>query len=321
VLYPGAFADLSSHLLSLMHYDRIKVFAAGAFHNLLLSALALICIVLLPFLLSPLYQVPSDSVVVSSVHPLSPLAAHITAGEQILSLNRCRLEGQGQASWSECLDRIHAASVEGFCMPHDFIVGEQDANGNACCHSDAPSKLQCFALSAFAEPSLCTSARLAADRFRQCSHGLSDCADGELCATPALLPSEKLVKISKANDDFVLYAGHLSTLWHGIEVSRYLPRFALFSSFLLACPHPLYLMLYYIATLSTGLGVLNLVPAYWLDGEHIMGSILHILWPDDLKKRKRWGRIVLRSSTFLLVANIVVSLIILYYRNRFENQV
>lgn len=141
--------------------------------------------------------------------------------------------------------------------------------------------------------------------------------DDERCAVLVLSrPSERLVKIVKGDDEFVLYAGELSGLWFSLQVSDYQPRFGNeeISSVLYRLPGHLQTFLQYLATLSLGLAVLNMVPAFRLDGQQVFEAYLHHRYPTDRRRREQYASLVLYSSTTLLGVNVVLAFLTLYYR-------
>ena len=84
-----------------------------------------------------------------------------------------------------------------------------------------------------------------------------------------LLQGEKqrLVKISFERDEqleTILYLGYHSDLFNYIKVTNYMPRLFLFSY---KWPEILLMQLRFLCSISFGLGVVNIVPCYFLDGE------------------------------------------------------
>ena len=68
LIYPGAYVDLSSdHLTQISPFRQLKIYCAGAWHNIVLALFCIILVKNLSILLWPLYVV-GGSVAVMNVH-------------------------------------------------------------------------------------------------------------------------------------------------------------------------------------------------------------------------------------------------------------
>ena len=105
------------------------------------------------------------------------------------------------------------------------------------------------------------------------------------------------------------YVGDLSALWSGIILSDRKYRFSTFVTFFTLLPIYLDRTLNLTLAISASLAVLNAIPMYYLDGEHVFDSFFMLL----MRHRKRayyktlickW---VLRCGTMLVLLNVLCS--------------
>lgn len=96
----------------------MQIYCAGVWHNFALCAAAWASILLLPWLLLPLYATSEGALVVASVLPGSPLEGALTAGARVLAIDDCPLLRLDD--WAACL-RASAQNTSwhqtGFCVP------------------------------------------------------------------------------------------------------------------------------------------------------------------------------------------------------------
>lgn len=78
----------------------------------------------------------------------------------------------------------------------------------------------------------------------------------------------------------------------------------------LRLPHAVLLAMYYTASISGGLALVNSLPVYWLDGDDALGACLCLFLPDrDPANRATIKSATLRLGTGLLVLSLVMSFV------------
>ena len=346
----GAYVDVKNLEMASM-YRRLKVSAAGAWHNIWVFAFCLLAMAVLPVVLAPVYVLGEGAAVVH-VNAAGPVAAHLHAGDVITAVNGCQVRSVGD--WRECYLSVLRDERAGFCAPSS-VVGELAANGEHCCQEEYRGVMQCMRTSA----PMCTpgndtavdqTPRTVAAGFRQdagvCSP-VRPWLDGARCSTAAecsvdassecatcLRPSftrdvDRLVVVTFRHapserhgvvgavdndhlDDVLLYAGHPAQVWHDIDVIDYQPRMSL--PLPLDLPRMIERFFMFTGSLATALALLNLAPVYKLDGEETTTCLLALLLPPA-----RFPRLLpfVRESllwfgTILLVANLVLSHVFLF---------
>jgi S2P endopeptidase len=329
-VYPGAFADIGDELVALPALRQLKIYCAGAWHNVALAVVASLALLALPVLLWPLYAVPSDGggAVVIGVAERSPLAPHLSAGDIVASLDDCSLLGAADtlARWTECFERLASRGdgERGSCASAAWVRREHLMNGAACCNETAPA-LQCFALSdeqRDAPTRVCTSARGLLADDRPCALD-RDCLPPDGVCLRAVLPesSMRIVKIGLAHTkptepNFILFAGDLPSLWFAISVGELRPRIGALP---VALPSAIATFLQYLTSLSAALGLLNMAPAYMLDGQHALHALLAFLLPNADERsralRQRIAIILLRVTSLLFIGNIILTFIDVYIQS------
>jgi len=83
-----------------------------------------------------------------------------------------------------------------------------------------------------------------------------------------------------------------------------MPRLFLFSY---KWPEILLMQLRFLCSISFGLGVVNIVPCYFLDGEFAFDAILDLMVGVNKSKKKKITKIVLGGGTILVAVNLVFS--------------
>ena len=63
IIFPGAFVSFVDEFQNLTHFNRLKIYCAGTWHNLLLVMLALLLSFSMPLIMSPLYSYEEGAVV------------------------------------------------------------------------------------------------------------------------------------------------------------------------------------------------------------------------------------------------------------------
>ncbi|CAJ0943218.1 unnamed protein product, partial [Mesorhabditis belari] len=157
------------------------------------------------------------------------------------------------------------------------------------------TQLSCLDARTVTDQPLCNDT-LPCDSSKQASNQLT-------CIYPALYNGTKLVRLQVENDEKpVLFVGKLEEFLYLVEVSPLVSRWSWVPRVL---PHTVELLGKYVVTLSVALGVLNAVPCFALDGQHIVVAISQSV-KIPRKRRHRLVQVLLLYGTFLLAANVVL---------------
>uniref|UniRef100_F1KR60 Membrane-bound transcription factor site-2 protease n=1 Tax=Ascaris suum TaxID=6253 RepID=F1KR60_ASCSU len=139
-IYPGAFTEIDSDALSRSSsVQKMRIFGAGIWHNLVLALFGYLLFSSAPMLLSPLYS-RNAGVLVRGVSKKSGLSgeAGLHKGDVLSAVDDCRVHNIGD--WLTCMDYLRIAPVTGYCLsPVDvlpYVATEVEALGSGelhCC--------------------------------------------------------------------------------------------------------------------------------------------------------------------------------------------
>ena len=317
-LYPGAFVDLHSDHLSLISPRRqLRIYCAGVWHNVILVISALLLLWALPLSLAPFYTTGIGTVV-SSVPPDSVLIDKLKPGGVLTAINSCPV--YSSTEWYNCIEDVSSSLQPGYCVSLDllgrhtsFAINQTtlaEDGTRECCSKDSQSDICFHAMYGKGRPSAfkCLTARAVSSR-ETCFHardckGVADYA----CVFPAVSSTTRLVRISHTEGKDVLYLGDPRGLPYAISITSYLPN----------SPHcPLWLpdllqtLFLYIISLSSALALLNMVPAYFLDGQWVLTVLVELCFEGVVPNPNHRTRIcncVLVCGSALLGLNICLAI-------------
>jgi membrane-associated protease RseP (regulator of RpoE activity) len=109
------------------------------------------------------------------------------------------------------------------------------------------------------------------------------------------------VVVERRGQGHFIFAGSPAELFQSVETSSYVPR----APFLpLRLPARAAKLLHYTASISLALALLNVVPCYMLDGQHIVSALLQLVpgAPAAL------GPALTAAGTALVAANLALGL-------------
>ncbi|CAG8494017.1 12762_t:CDS:2 [Ambispora leptoticha] len=304
VLYPGAFVDIPVHKLSHRPcLEQLKIICAGVWHNAVLYLLGALLISggVVPFVMGSTFWKPVDGwgVNIISVEKDTPLSHHLQPSNLITRLDDYPLLESSLEQWNNFLlnhDSIFDGSDwKGFCsleanaastldccdISPEFPFGKSKNESLSCFeHIDGGKQLICL-------PSVPTVRKDA----HRCSTD-TDCVAssiGHYCVVPYTpIDSTKLLRIyyrdspwvaeTKEQQDgevfeekMVLFFGRPEEILEIVQVSDLQPRWWFIPEWIpLICE----LMLSYMTSVSLGLCVLNMLPAFHMDGYYALSAIL-----------------------------------------------
>jgi len=345
-VYPGAFVDLREDtFVNIAPWKQLKIACAGAWHNFVLSLLALvIASIFLPLLLTPFYHRVSAGVVVTSINVNSVLEHAISTGDVITSVNGCSIDQTVESStWRSCLLLAMNSASPGHCHPRSALPRPSSScddlqhNTSLSCFSEAENPVDRYVLHprdvVKEDSTLCYNDNSCGQHGDQvCLFFVFNAEQPQSSAAleTSLPMREKLLRLSVRNKRFILFVGHPSELWNAIEVDEYETRKIPFfgsgdgpSCLLCWIPSRIKTFLVYLASLSSALGLINIAPIFYLDGHWVISALakwainrgspsLSSLSSSPLNHNTidaSWCRTVLISGTSLLGSNILLSIV------------
>lgn len=121
-VYPGAFTELETESLGRSTpAQKMRIFGAGIWHNLVLALLGYFIFVGAPFLLSPFYLRNSGVLVLDVSHHsgLSGVAG-LRRGHIVYALNGCGV--RNIADWHTCIRELKSNHEIGYCLEEEAII-------------------------------------------------------------------------------------------------------------------------------------------------------------------------------------------------------
>ncbi|KAI8875335.1 peptidase M50 [Backusella circina FSU 941] len=306
-LYPGAFVNIPDQLLqNLEPLRQLRIMCAGVWHNLILYLFSYISLsggLKLLLLLMGWQSLEGDHRGVSVVHvrESSPLAMHLPASSIIYQLDDFALNNNIIDWNSYLLDEDGQHTIDtGFCVPSNYEYAMRD-----CCEitQDFPfgqsenASISCFSHFpiSFDEKRICLPTLKVLTLQEEWDVGrckrTEDCHRQEdMCVVPYTpMATGQVVRIyvrypswignEDEREQVFVFEGELVDIWESVKVSILTPRYWFLPSSL---PHILELLLRYISSFTLALALLNILPAFKLDGEFALEQLLTmILQPKD----------------------------------------
>ncbi|KAJ8906244.1 hypothetical protein NDN08_002738 [Rhodosorus marinus] len=332
LIFPGAYVQIDG-IDQLTPWRQLKVYCAGAWHNVAVSITCVIAIAFLPITLFPFYSYHHGAVV-TGVPDNSPLQHHIFPGDVITAINQKPIHDYiaFHVALQELQNDEHPQSF-GFCFSKQFLKSNARAPLECCalgttsedgyqCFSDLlenQSTRVCVQPGAASQQEYCT-------KTTGCNSQKS-LVNATNCFFPVLPDGQQLHNVSVFNarksyaHRHVIFQGTPETLRTSVMLSNYLPRvnFLLqnFPSLYeltveLDFPRKLDRLFQYTFSVSLCLAILNMAPVFFLDGEASAILFVRIFRPrmaDWMQQKLKTGMLI--GGTVLLAGNIVLSLAVL----------
>lgn len=304
-ILPVAYVNLNSeNLKSIDPWKRLKILTAGIWHNLLLSFVCYLAYLSLPAILSIAFNT-GKGVAIYEASKMSPLIGlkGLEIGDMITKINDCEVKTEN--TWVDCLHSVN--KMNGMCFDPD-AVRELDetsilrhlSSGLVECCEETKKGNVCFEFvdkdgSILELPShVCLPAKTIMSKSEYyCSKIDHKCPKGSHCFIPQLNGSH-LFKIRALNKPNIFYMGLTHDFLRTLRVSPYIPKFY-FKTPVFA--ETIRKMLEYITIISLGLAIINVVPCFYMDGQHIISTLLYL----SLSKNMNGDRLLLLSSMICLI--------------------
>lgn len=314
-IVPIAFTEIDTeHLHSVKMMKKMKIYSAGIWNNILLALLSYISLLVLPILLSPVYQT-NQSVFVTRVMDTASVRGDngLHAEDRVFQINGCPV--MNEENWIECLNeagKLHPA----YCVSEHFVHDNEESihevehqkDGTVSCCPENPS-LNCFEAEAELPQYICLNIRNTIENSKDYCHKKKTCPHESFCVKPILTNTSTIIHMKRLDQekDFVYY-GHPYDVMKFVEVSGFSPKTKLFKPWI---ADAVALMLKYLTVFSSGLALVNVFPCYGLDGQFLVYALVSHL-PSSLFDKKRKEMI---SNSIILVGTLTlfVAIIKLFY--------
>ncbi|XP_078429074.1 peptidase M50 family protein isoform X2 [Wolffia australiana] len=348
IIFPGALVAINESVLqTLPSLAALRVYCAGVWHNFAFSAVCGLTLLLLPTALYPMY-IHGESPVVLNVPPSSPLAGYLSSGDIILSLNGQEIHSP--IEWSEKVSDLdprfrnlpyNSLQPSGYCIPQSWI--EEKAvlavEGEKAC----PGDLVAFKTTASdgnnSRQGYCFPPQDVV-KLKKCGSGCKNTAsEDEFCLGPVQSPYSVWVEVSflrshdseclkvvknkrsltvsglesgpKTCRETLVFVGDISAA-NLIKLSAYYPRWSV-GSLSIHLPDILERVFLSMLRVSASLGLLNSMPAFYLDGESMLEvSVGCVTWLNPPTRRKIFWSILFVGSSLISIT-VVRLLFLIYY--------
>lgn len=128
LVLPGAYVRLGG-IDDMPPKSQLRVYCAGAWHNVVTGLLALLLLLVLPLLATPFY---ATGALVVDVPAVSPLHGFIAPGDRIIRLGRFNVHNGGE-SFRNAVTQLHATKDSvGFCVPTRKLA-KASVDHTECC--------------------------------------------------------------------------------------------------------------------------------------------------------------------------------------------
>jgi len=318
-LIPTAYVELpTDQLITKSNFQKLRIFSAGVWHNLILVALSYVVLTGLPGILSPFY-IHGVHPCVTYVSPDSPVTGPrgLKQGDIIKSVQGITVNNREQFR-SQIIECLHQNISQGYCINHetykhlnqikDDSVHMQGRSDDNCCDKKNVSSSLCFHI--YSEGGQVTSSCLPARSLVESSESTGcfkaeHCHDDQICALPVFPANNtKFIQIARSNDKHFLYVGNPAFIYTSTELSDYCPRSAFVPVNLAEMISKLCT---YVISFSAALALLNVVPSLLLDGQHMIVVILDILFMGRYLILRRYIQVIITIiGTGLVIINIII---------------
>uniref|UniRef100_A0AC35F688 Membrane-bound transcription factor site-2 protease n=1 Tax=Panagrolaimus sp. PS1159 TaxID=55785 RepID=A0AC35F688_9BILA len=342
-IYPGAFTEIDTDELErATSAQKLRIYSAGIWHNLILALLGYFVYIFIPFLCLPLFHTGAGVLVTALHDNFSPKYGYYLSTTDVFSLtastNRISSVG-GEMACCQEFENITSASHICFqyynekwstniqtnaSIKHSTQMvnfGESlgiknrayRANINNVNNAEKePTTQTNFGrkLDPLSREELsfaCLPAREVTEHF-PCSDISPQQKDGLTCVYPAMYNGTVLLRFDVRNvSNPVIFIGQLSEARFLLNLQDLVPRSQWIPYFI---PGQLELSCKYFITFSLALGLLNAVPCHGLDGQFMARTLVDYFFiGQPLYHREKIASIMIFYGTAVFALNLVIGLI------------
>ncbi|CAF2759839.1 unnamed protein product [Rotaria sp. Silwood2] len=311
IVYPGAYVDLNQEKIQMITaYRQLRIYCAGVFHNMVLVLIAVIFLLINPFIINHFYI---EAATVYRVSKDSPIYNLLPVHSTIQYVDGCNVNTSND--WYQCLRLIkdrHPQQNNGYCLtqaeiqfPSNHIEFNQTSNYDCC--QNLSQKNYCFLYHSkqhLTQNGACMEAR-SVTNHPPCLLN-SDCqrqGNDVSCVHPFSSDNiTRLIRIVHSQGPPILFVGSINEIYQTVKIQSYQAKYN-FVSTILITDIPLFFQ--YVAAFSFALAFFNAVPCYAFDGQYILLALIEYLSPSLYQRRH--NRLILFSLIFgtcLLIINI-----------------
>ncbi|CAF1154547.1 unnamed protein product [Rotaria sp. Silwood1] len=310
IIYPGAYVDLNHEQIQMITaYRQLRIYCAGVFHNMVLVLIALIFLLINPFIIQHLYI---EAATVYRVSKDSPIYNLLPIHSTIQYIDGCNVNTSND--WYQCLRLIrdrHPEQSSGYCLTQtkiqllsNHIEFNQTSNYDCC--QNLFQKNYCFLYHSkqhIHQNGACMEAR-SVTNHPPCLLN-SDCqrqGNDASCVHPFSIDNiTRLIRIVHNQGPPILFVGSINEIYQTINIQSYQAKYKFISTILIT-DIPLFFQ--YVAAFSFALAFFNAVPCYALDGQYILLALIEYLSPSLYQRRHNRLNFSLIFGTCLLIINI-----------------
>eukprot|EP00096_Caligus_rogercresseyi_P011086 TRINITY_DN4261_c0_g2_i1.p1 TRINITY_DN4261_c0_g2~~TRINITY_DN4261_c0_g2_i1.p1 ORF type:complete len:481 (-),score=127.64 TRINITY_DN4261_c0_g2_i1:5-1447(-) len=304
---PVAYVNFpTDKLLSIRRCQRLRIFAAGIWHNIVFALFAYGLLFSTPLLVSPLFK-SQEGVSVYAVKADSSLSNGPTPLEVydvITGINNCPV--RDKSDWRACIIKAIVNPAIGYCLDTKDVHLKKEEGSSCCSETDQRNSL-CF--SSPDKLTSCLPVRSLLEKNPPVC-GAGNCSRHEsTCFTPLLeFNSSRLIQVKREERKDFLFVGNPAEIYYDTDVTDYIPKTPLVNPFQLL-PMRTEIIAHYAASFSGALAVLNVVPCFLLDGQHMTKVLVDIL----CSCYNNYIRTIITLTltivgTILLILNIIMGL-------------
>ncbi|KFD54604.1 hypothetical protein M513_04549 [Trichuris suis] len=302
LIFPGAFTDLNRYdLKQCSAFKKLKVYCAGVWHNLCLSAVA--------SLLLRLNWPADDKNIGVMIHGMDGLSLaafpyELADGEIIYSINGCRSDNV--ESWLSCLDGFDMEKP-GYCFPHHIVHKGMNQPEDIRWKPTKEDFCFFFRLSQSNVSShgyLCVSHQEIMTS-ETCGYSVP-CAENFPCVIPGLLKTSRLFyfTLGRKRDGMTFVITSINDLY-SINVTESAAVCNVYSNVDIV-----EVLLRLTAALSFAFALLNAVPCFGLDGHYLVDAVAKSVMPLTTGNGPHYIAVASQVLSFVGTCLVVVSILV-----------
>ncbi|OQR96625.1 membrane-bound transcription factor site-2 protease-like [Achlya hypogyna] len=310
VVFPGAYVRFDSYY-NVGLLDQIKIQSAGIWHNSILCLLCFCQLQLLPFYLSPFFDL-NQGMTVISIPEMSAFEGIVSLGDVIISVDHQPTLNWGQ--WRAEIDNLAKlvetkdAKDHGYCIPMALLQVHQSAmTESSCCRPDTDSDAECFTYNNGAHTT-CLDGKEVGDLSTTRCHARIEgtCGETRVCVTPRIESMQTLIRLAFQDGRVVMLHGFPADLHAELEVMEYTTQMS--PLWWIQVPTSLHRFWSFLLNISGTIGFFNALPIHYFDGSHLCASYLTYLVADE-RRRQQWLTAFLYFGDAVVLSTFVLRLV------------
>ncbi|XP_067943601.1 membrane-bound transcription factor site-2 protease-like isoform X2 [Watersipora subatra] len=308
VVYPGAFVDMDDQtLFAVSPWRQLRIFCGGVWHNIVIVIVGVACLYTLPLTLSPFYTVHEDLILVSHTeNSVVQGESGLFPGDIITQMDDVRVSSVSE--WiNHLVNSLDSQSITSYSVPEAIFMKQEKpiVQSSKQCECGDVNHI-CFQASLKADKPLAEDDRRCMNAREVITYSRCPKMSTVKCVTPYISHldnSTRLVVLYRSKKPPVLFYGHPAELHQSGEVA---PRS---DSTPLWIPYSLENIFKCFVSLSGALAILNIIPCYALDGQHIARALVSLILSRWSKESKELVlTLMVLCGTILLCGNLLLAM-------------